>query len=123
MLKSFFLVYLIANSFHPLLGAMSPHEEARQLRATEQLSWAILELTKGYVKPARFKPKEMVVHSLRSVESVVPELIFDETKLPGQVHLQLTGAPPLTIAVERMGSIWEAFMTLKQSLDLSLIHI
>ncbi|MEC7750235.1 MAG: MXAN_5808 family serine peptidase [Myxococcota bacterium] len=123
MLKSFFLVYLIANSFHPLLGAMSPHEEARQLRATEQLSWAILELTKGYVKPARFKPKEMVVHSLRSVESVVPELIFDETKLPGQVHLQLTGAPPLTIAVERMGSIWEAFMTLKQSLDYVAKHL
>ncbi len=123
MLNSFFLVYLVANSLNPVLGVMSQQEEARQLRATEQLSWAILELTKGYVKPARFQPKEMVTHSLRSVESVVPELVFDESKLPGQVYLQMVGAPPLTLNVERMASIWEAFMTLKRSLDYVALHL
>ena len=123
MFNSFYLIYLIASSLNPVLAGMSQQEEARQLRATEQLSWAILELTKGYVKPARFQPKEMVTHSLRSVESVIPELIFDESKLPGQVHLQMTGAPPLTLPVERMGSIWEAFMTLKRSLDYVALHL
>ena len=112
--------YLLAFA----MGAAQPKgsDDRSRLLRLEQLSWSVLELTKAYVDPKRFEPKEMLKEGFRAVENVIPDLLVDEGKLPDALTLRMNNKS-WTGNTQRVQSIWEMYMVLRQGLGFVARHL
>jgi carboxyl-terminal processing protease len=97
------------------LPAAPAAEEGRRLISLEQLSWAVLEITRSYVDPKRMDPVEMFKQSLRGIENAIPDLLVDETNLPKEVVLHL-GKQSWKADTSKVKSVWEMYIVLRGAL-------
>jgi carboxyl-terminal processing protease len=89
--------------------------DGKRLISLEQLSWAVLEITRSYVDPKRMDPMEMLKQSLRGVENAIPDLLVDEAGLPKKVVLNL-GERSWNGDTSQVRSVWEMYIVLRGAL-------